>query len=165
MLRPMKRKLLSTFVVLFALCGCKAATENGTFKIVQGERDGHPLFAMIDSSSHDNKFKTRFPWFLSISIPLTNPTKDGLTTDSEASALNDWEDSLEKEFAGACRFAYVGRVTWNGTRELLYYVDTPDCVVSKLRKFANDHPARDFNTRCERDERWGKVSVYLGTGQ
>jgi hypothetical protein len=100
--------------------------------------------------------------FLSISTPFTNPTKDGFTTDQEASTLNDWEDTLEKEFAGECRFVYVGRVTWKGTRELLHYVDTPDRVVSELNKLADDHPTRVFNIRCERDQQWEKVSMFLG---
>src|ERR1700730_387225 len=93
--------------------------------MIQALMDGRPHIAMIDTSLGDHKFRASFPWFLAISTPLTSPTTDGLPTGQEASALNDWEDSIESKIASACLFVYVGRVTWNGSRELLYYVDKP----------------------------------------
>ena len=155
--------LLRRTVVMLVVClfGCREGTGGGTFTVMQGEREGHPLFAMIDTSRRDSKLQAGFPWFLSIKTTLTAPTKDGLPTDQEATALNDWEDALEKELSGACQFVYVGRVTWNGTRELLYYVDKPDTVVPRLGKLAGGHPVRPFRIQHERDAQWTKVSMYL----
>jgi Family of unknown function (DUF695) len=142
--------IISSMALFFSSCRGGAAT--GGFSIFRGEKDGHPLFAMVDTTPHDNKFKSTYPWFLNITTSLTNPTKDGLTTDKEASDVNDWEDSLEKQFSGTCRFVYVGRVTWNGTRQLLYYVDASDSIEAKLSKLADRHPARAFSVQAERDE-------------
>ena len=52
-------------------------------------------------------------------------------------------------------------MTWNGTRQLLYYVDASDSIESKLRKLADSHPARAFSVQVERDEQWHKVSMYF----
>lgn len=135
--------------------------DNNTFAILHGDIDGHPLFASIDTSLRDYKSKDRFPWFLSISVPLKNPNKDGLTTAQEAEQLNEWEDSLEKQIAAECNLVYVGRVTWNGHRELLYYIDQPKPVHLRLKSLIDSHAMRPFTFLCERDEKWEKVSVYF----
>ena len=158
----MQRMRLRTLValLLLGLSACDWLT-GGTFTVVQGYRDGHPLFLTIDTSLRDGKAKRGFPWFLSISTPLKYPTKDGLTNEAEASELNAWEDGLEKEISRACRFVHVGRVTWNRTRELLYYVDTPDSVAPGLEKLAAEKSNREFHVQIERDDQWAKVSSYV----
>jgi hypothetical protein len=157
----MKVIFLTFLITSLCLSGSKGASATGGFSIFQGEKDGRPLFATIDTTPHDSKFKATYPWFLSITTSIANPTKDGLTTDAEASALDDWEDSLEKQLSGTCRFVYVGRVTWNGTRQLLYYVDKSESIEAKLRKVSDSHPARTFTVQVERDEQWNKVSMYF----
>jgi hypothetical protein len=139
-----------------------ASPSAGKFSVFRGEKDGYPLFAMIDVSLRDYKSKASFPLFLSISTPLINPAKDGLTTDQDSSALNDWEDLLESKIAAECRFVYVGHVTWNGSREILYYVDKSESVVPMLKKLADGHSTRRFAFRCERDDKWDSVKVYFG---
>lgn len=154
-------KLAISMVASLWLLGCQNANKAGPFIVLKVERDGHPLFAMVDSSFRNTKLQSGLPWFLNISTALESPTPDGLTTNQEASELNDWEDSLEQNAFDGCRFAFVGRVTWNARRELLYYLDAPDCVSPKIRRFASDHPARKFDFQFERDDHWEKVSTYL----
>ena len=73
--------------------------------------------------------------------------------------MNDWEDVLEKDYLGGCRFEYVGRVTWNGARQLLYYLDRPE---RNLKKFAHDFSKGVFDFRYQPDERWERVNSHLG---
>ena len=157
----MKCAFLLALAATMWFSGCKSETKPGTFSILKGEKGGHTLFATIDSSFRDKKVRAGFPWFLSVSTSLKDPTADGLTTDQEASELNDWEDLLQKNYLEDCRFMYVGRVTWNGTRQLLYYLDKPDCAETKLKKFANDFPKRVFDFQYQRDEQWDRVSSYF----
>ncbi len=107
------------------------------------------------------KEKSTVPWFLSIFTPLMNPTPDGLTTSGEASDLNGWEDAIEAIIKGAGRFVYVGRATWNGHREILYYVDGQGIVTKKLNGVIATHSMRPFAFRCERDDKWENVSIYF----
>src|SRR5262245_2020175 len=96
----MSRACLATLLVLSSFCGCVG----GSFTVTQTWKDGHALVATIDTSFRDAARRVGFPWFVSLTTPILHPTKDGLTTDEEAPFLNDWEDDLEKEFAGECRF-------------------------------------------------------------
>jgi hypothetical protein len=136
-------------------------TRQEQFSVFQGELDGHPLVAMIDMSLRDCESKASFPWFLSVSIPLINPNKNGLNSDNDASALNAWEDSLETAITAECRFVYIGRVTWNGSREVLYYVDKPETLERRLKEPGSALRTRAFAFRCERDDRWDRISVYF----
>lgn len=131
------------------------------FAILQTEKDGHLVIATIDSSFRDKKTQAGFPWFLKISTKFRNPTEDGLATDEEATELNHWEDTIEQKYLNACHFRYVGRLTWNGTRELLIYADAVDCATTKLKTFAKESPKRAFTFAFQRDDNWANVSNYL----
>ena len=136
-------------------------TRQEQFSVFQSELDGRPLVAMIDVGLRDCELKASFPWFLSVSIPLINPNKNGLCSDNDASVLNAWEDSLENAITAECRFVYVGRVTWNGSREVLYYVDKPEALERRLKEPGSALASRAFAFRCERDEKWDRISVYF----
>lgn len=131
------------------------------FAILQTEKDGHVLIATIDSSFRGKTTQAGFPWFLNISTKFRNPTEDGLATDEEAAELNRWEDTIEQKYLNACHFRYVGRLTWNGTRELLIYTDAVDCATRKLKSFAKESPKRAFTFEFHRDDNWENVSKYL----
>lgn len=131
------------------------------FSIFQSEMDGRPLIATVDMALHGYKSKAALPWFLGLSTPLIEPTNDGLPTPGDSIALNDWEALVEKRIDPACQFVYVGYVTWNGSREVLYYIDRVEPVASLLKKLRDDHVTRPFAFRCERDDPWDNVSIYF----
>ena len=138
-----------------------SAAAQRRFAILQTEKDGRVLIATIDSTFRDKKAQAGFPWFLSITTKIGNPTEDGLATDEEAAGLNHWEDTIEQKYLNACHFRYVGRTTWNGTRQLLIYTDGAGCATTKLKKFATDSPKRAFTFEFHRDDNWENVSKYL----
>jgi hypothetical protein len=47
-------------------------SQDGSFSIMQGEVDGHPLFALIDTRLRDLADKQRLPFFLSLSTNQSN---------------------------------------------------------------------------------------------
>lgn len=141
-----------------------ADAKKSKFSIFEGKLDGHRLVATIDTSLREYKRKADLPWALSVSVPLIKPNDEGLTTRQDANALNKWEGILEKQISEGSNFVYVGRVTWNGYREILYYIANPDPVKRKLQSLLDDHAARPFSFRCEKDETWSKASVYLEYG-
>lgn len=118
---------------------------------------------MIASDLKNYPPKTKFPWFLSVSTPLIGPTADGLPQGKDFEALNAWEDEIETRIAKLGRYFYVGHVTWNGSREELFYLEKPEPIVSALKKIRNSHSTRPFDFHCEKDEGWKKVSRYIGT--
>jgi len=133
----------------------------GKFELLEADVDGHPLIAMIDMSLRKFKGKSRMPWFLSLSTPLSKPDSRGLPSQKEAEELNQWEDSIEADLASSCKYAFVGRVTCDGHRELLYYIDQPEPAVPHLQELINRRTLRPFAFRCEQDPGWSAVSIYL----
>jgi hypothetical protein len=139
----------------------KLASQGGTFSIIQGEVDGRPLVAIIDSNLRDSPVREGLPFSLSLSSPLITPTGEGLPTQSDADSLNSWEDSVEARLRSVNKFAFIGRVTWNGHREMLYYVDSQKPAVDALKMLSDEHSTRPFAFACERDEKWTKGDFWL----
>jgi hypothetical protein len=137
-------------------------SQNGSFSIMQGEVDGHALFASIDMRLRDLADKQRLPFFLSLSTTLTNPTSKGLPTQSDADNLNAWEEAVEARVKSASIFVFVGRVTWNGHRELLYYVGDQQSTIETLKTLPGTRP---FAFTCERDEKWKKADFWFNHPQ
>ena len=133
------------------------------FSVIRGEMDGHPLFAIIASDLTKYPSKSRFPWFLSLSTRLDNPTADGLPQGKDFDALNTWEDEIEARIAKRGKYFYVGHVNWNGSREALFYLEKPEPVASELKRVRDSHSTRPFDFHYEKDEGWNKVSRYIGT--
>jgi len=136
-------------------------TGDGTFSVLQGNVDGRPMFAMIDMGLRNSRDRQALPFFLSLSTPLMNPTSDGLPTKSDADNLNRWEDAVESALRAAGKFAFVGRVTWNGHRELLYYLATQQPSIDNLKTLAESHSTRSFAFASEHDEKWTKADFWL----
>jgi hypothetical protein len=133
----------------------------GTFSILQGNIDGRPMFATIDMGLRNSPERQVLPFFLSISTPLVDPTADGLPTRSDADNLNAWEEVVEASLRPAGKFVFVGRVSWNGHRELLYYLSSEHPAVDALQTLLDGHSTRSFAFRCERDEKWTKADLWL----
>ena len=108
------------------------ARQEGSFSVLQGKVDGRPVFAMIDMGLRDLPDKQRLPFSLSLSTPLINPTSEGLPTRSDADDLNTWEDAVEARLRPAGEFVFVGRVTWDSHRELLYYLNSQQPVMEAV---------------------------------
>ncbi len=135
--------------------------QGGQFALLETEMDGRRLIANIDLSLRAFADKSSFPWFLSLSIALKEADKDGLPTKREAETLNSWGDQVEAAITSAANFKYVGRVTWNGRRELLYQIDQPQAAASALQRLIDGGTTRPFAFRCQRDDSWNHVSNYL----
>lgn len=136
-------------------------TQSEQFGLLEVEVDGRKLIANIDLSLRTFADKSSFPWFLSLSTALREADTDGLPTKREADALNSWEDRVEAAIALTANSKYVGRVTWNGYRELLYQLEQPEAAVSALQRLIDGGATRPFAFRCQRDDSWSHVGNYL----
>jgi len=116
------------------------------------------MVAMIDMGLRNYPDKQALPFFLSLSTLLINPTSEGLPTRSDSDSLNAWEDAGEAQLRSGVRFVYVGRVTWNGHRELPVLPGQPATLRWRTQKpiwralymFVCFH----LWTRWEADEDW-----------
>ena len=131
------------------------------FSIMETECDGYPVVATIASNLRGYSQRNVTPWFLGFSTHLVDPDPRGLPKAGEAEELNRWEDQIEEQIKARSKSIFVGRVTWKGNRELLYYVDNPEQVLDRLQRLADEGSTRPFAIRCELDAEWSNVSIYV----
>lgn len=135
----------------------------GTFAILEGKQDGHRLVLTLDTSLSHFGDKSEFPYFLAVHTELANPTVEGLTTKAEADELNAWEELVDGRLKAATKTVFVGRVTWNGRRELLYYVNGDRPAQETLTALSSAKSDRSFSFSCQRDDDWKKVESYMNS--
>src|SRR5580700_8455135 len=117
------------------------ASEGNGFSVLETDLDGLPLIAVINVELRDHRHKSGTPWFISISTPYTAGS-GGLPSSKDVSALDHWEQRIVTELAADAVF--VGRVTWNGHRELLYYLTIPEPSVGRLEALSASGTSRAF---------------------
>lgn len=135
--------------------------KNEDFQVLQLEHGGKPLFATINLKLRDFTKKEQYPWFLSLSISLKEPTEEGLTTNAEAEELNRFEDFLERQIKKTTKCVHIGRVTWGGYREVLFYVSEPEIVSSWIQTIIDSGEYRTFSFKIVHDIDWESVSIYF----
>lgn len=131
------------------------------FAVMEMNLDGHRVIVNVDMSLSDYPNKVEYPWLLSLSTKLKSTDQNGLPTKRESLDLNEWEDVVEREMLASSSFEYVGRVTWNGYRELLYYLKSPESAVKSLQSMIDQKTTRPFAFRCQRDDGWKQVNLYF----
>lgn len=127
--------------------------------ILRGElTDGAPIFVTLNTALK----RVDHPLFLQrleLTIPLKEPTEEGLTTDDEATRLNELEDELMEDLVGAV--AYVGRETRKGLRLLHMYCAEGGPAPDVIRRFGERHPERAMALHVERDPFWEGQSRFI----
>ena len=113
-----------------------------------------PCSTMLDLGIADAVPVAERPWLISIRMPLERPRKDGLCDNDEAKSLGELEDALALELARACDAWFVGRMTWNGTRDLFYYARSPDGLEPALSAAFKGRAPRRLMTRTKQDPEW-----------
>lgn len=89
---------------------------------------------------------------LVVHFPLANPTEQGLTTDDEASTLNDLEDELSERLGEHA--LYLGRKTSDGRRELHFRVQEGGPAATLVESWIASHPSYPFEIDLKLDPRW-----------
>jgi regulator of RNase E activity RraB len=77
------------------------------------------------------------PWLLWVTLEMSAPRPDGLSSEEESEVLNGHEDSLDATISAVCGAQYVGRVTGSGRRQFFFYAAEPagfdDAVANLLQ--------------------------------
>jgi len=85
---------------------------------------------------------------------------------TETDIVDPFGDYLDSLFKGLDKdkpnALFLGRVTWNATRQLMWRVYEPEMVNQELQKIIekNEHP-REFDYRIEEDSEWAFAKWYL----
>ncbi len=131
------------------------------FSIFQGEKDGYPVYITVDTTCKDLKNKSDYPWFLNIIIPLINPMANGLANDNDMKELDKFENDLEKLLVKETPFLFIGRITYKGQRELMYYASNGKKAFEILGALIKKERIRNFKFTCREDRDWKEVKDYI----
>lgn len=135
--------------------------ENSEYNIAHGERDNHPYFFIFRKGFAKFPQKENYPWLLEIKIYF-EANESGLVDGEEGDILNKFEDILDQKNKENPPTYFVGRITWNGIRTLLYYVIDPKATADLLDNIieTGQYP-REFEFKIEKDQEWKGVSKII----
>ena len=147
---------------LFGLFSKKNEEKPGeSFSVLKAVHEGIMFIALINMAYRGYAFKAKFPWYLSILIPLIDEDENGIPNAEDAKDLNDFEDLISEKLSQSCSYHFLGRITGDGYRELCYYLDNPEQANRFLNEMTESDEGRFFTYSYEKDEEWKFVSVYL----
>ena len=125
-----------------------------TFRIIEGYSQG---IKMIGSFIANYKPDTNIPWCLWIKVPVR--FENGVISKQEAESLDQFEDQLNNHL-DVVKKQFVGRLTFNGYREIYYYISDPDVVNKTLEAKSGIRDLRKIEYEIKHDPKWSILQSY-----
>ncbi|MFO0713636.1 MAG: DUF695 domain-containing protein [Sandaracinus sp.] len=113
-----------------------------------------PCSTMLDLGLVNDAPVASKPWLVSVRFPLLRPRSDGLTDNAEAEELGKIEEALVRALRSHCDAQFVGRMTWNGTRDLFFYAPRTDGMGTALGEALGPTPSRRVMSQVREDKEW-----------
>ncbi len=126
--------------------------------------DDNGFFAISNiNKSYDNyPNKKHFPWWIQVTLELVDTDDRKMPTESEAQILSELEEKIEKFIIDKHKTHFIGRVTQNGFRDIIFYVDQPRFDQEKTILFFDQvQEKRRVNFSMEKDIDWNNVSGLI----
>ena len=116
------------------------APEEESFSVLEASRDGLPAVVVVNESLKPETERERYPWLVTITLPIEEPNEMGLCDEAESERLGEIEDRLLENLKPQ-DYRYLGRITWNGFRDVLLYVADADDARGRLTQGLEEAPA------------------------
>jgi len=134
--------------------------------IIEYEAENLPSIMVVNSSLKNFEPKSVFSWNLSIIIQFNELNNNGMPKKDETDLVIPFEEYIDNEIKGKDKnkpnSLFLARITWNGTREIVYRVYEPEIVNNFLQNIIeNKKYPRDFDFRMESDENWELNKWFL----
>ncbi|NGZ88630.1 DUF695 domain-containing protein [Duganella aceris] len=131
-------------------------------------RDGLPEVIAINEGLLSFPHHSIFPWYLCITLEAQYLIDNGMPSPRESELLFEMVDELSlvvmggRTMSGSVNALFLARSTWNGKRELYYYVHDPKVVHGKLQQALNSKTwHREWSYRMEFDKEWEKATYIF----
>ncbi len=132
------------------------------YTIVEFKQNGLPGKASINSALVGFEPKVVFGWHLSIMIAAQDLTENKMPTSNEETVLDRFHSELDSPIKANGNALFLGEVTNNGWRELLYRVYDPEPVNTYLQDLISSKThRRPFDFRIDEDKDWAKAQWHL----
>jgi hypothetical protein len=123
--------------------------------------DGWGL-ATINKKYDNYPNKSLYPWLVLIELEVIDKNDNGHPINSDTDKLIMLEENIITFLKQKHTVHFLGRVTKNGFRELLYYIDIPKFEQTEVNTFCdNIMKERAINFTMEKDPKWNSVSGFL----
>jgi hypothetical protein len=123
--------------------------------------DGWGL-ATFNNKYNDYPNKAIFPWHVLVELEIVDKNDNGHPVDTDAEKLAAIEAEILEFLKQKHTVHFLGRVTRNGFRDLLYYVDMPRFKQAEVNAFCdNIMKERGINFRIKKDPNWTAVSGFI----
>ena len=136
--------------------------------VVKFIQDDLPGVAMINVALRGFDPKIVFPWHLSIMVQLNDLVENGMPSRDERDVVDAFGDALDVAIQGEDsqkpNALYLARITWNGTRELIWRVYDPEIANDYLQSILNadgEVRPRPFDFRMDHDPEWELTKWHL----
>jgi hypothetical protein len=124
-------------------------------------RDG-VAFATVNQAYKNYPNKKVYPFLVGIELEVVDKNDNGHPVEAEASRLNQIQDEIETLLKQKQTVHSVARVTRNGARDILIYIDKPKVSQDELDTFFKDIlKERQVNLSIKKDVNWIAVSGLL----
>jgi hypothetical protein len=118
--------------------------------------------ATFNNKYNDYPNKAFFPWHVLIELVIVDKNDNGHPINSDAEKLVKLEAEILNFLKLKHTVHFLGRVTRNGFRDLLYYMDTPKFEQTEVNAFCdNIMKERAINFGMEKDPKWKAVSGFI----
>jgi Family of unknown function (DUF695). len=123
--------------------------------------DGWGL-ATINNLYNDYPNKSFFPWHVLVELEFTDKNENGHPANSESEKLIALEEKVLHFLQEKHTVHFIGRVTRNGARDLLYYIDKPRIEQAELSAFCDEiMKERNINFGIHKDPKWTAVGGFI----
>ena len=126
------------------------------------DNEGFYGFSNINKSYDHYPNKKYFPWWIQVTLELVETDDRKMPTENESKILDDLENKIESFISEKHKTHFIGRVTQNGFRDIIFYVDEPRFDGEKTNIFFDQvQEKRKVNFNMEKDIDWKNVSGLI----
>lgn len=132
------------------------------FAILEWDDDGLPAICAVNQALANFDAKIVFAWHLSVIVQLNALADNGMPTANEKLVIDKIGKQLDGHLKANGNALFLARITWNGTRQLLYRVYDPEVANSFLTDTVNsDRAVRPIKFKMQHDADWAMAEWFL----
>lgn len=157
---------MSLFKRLFGQAGATQPADpifpGESFSILKLNMSDGLALATVNKAYENYPNKSFYPFFVGIELEVLDKNDSGHPVDTEAARLNQIQEEIETFLRQKHTVHSVARVTRNGTRDILIYIDTPKLTQEELNGFFGDIlKERQVNFSIQKDASWNAVAGFM----
>jgi len=136
-----------------------------SWSVINFVQEDMPGVGLINTALRSFEGREVFAWHLSLMLELEDLVENGMPSYPEREVIESLEKGLNAELTlpkEKPNALFVGRITWNSTRELIWRVFDPEVANEVLQRVINEKSyTREFDFKMEHDPVWKRAEWHL----